>query len=728
MKAKNRNNKSIMKGVARVPVVMQMETLECGAACLDMILAYYGRYVPLSQMRRDCGVSRDGSNAKNIILAGRTYGLEGKAFRYSAESLKTKVTFPCIIFWDRNHFIVLDGYRKGSFYLNDPAQGYISYSEEEFTAHYSGICLTFKPTEAFEAGGKPDSITGFVRDQLKGAGRIISIVVLTYLVITLIGLLLPIFPRALVDYVLDDANAKLWERVFFIGFFVIATCKIIAEWIKASYMIRLQGKMAITANSEFMWHILRMPMVFFSQRYDSDIIARKNSLELISSIFIVQGVPLILDLCSMLFYLVLMVSYSPVLSIVGIVSLAINLVITNYALKERLNLTRRQMKNSQENDLDTYIGVNMIETIKAAGVETGFFEKWAGTYAECVKSSAELNRKDSLYSLLPDLISGISSAAILCLSVLQMINGDWTMGIISAFMGYVAAYSDPAKRILAVYQEFQKLSVAIGRYEDVMQYEEDIPDEIAPFAKERTYELLKGDIEFKNVTFGYSKLSAPLISDFSMKVGAGKSIAFVGSSGSGKSTLAKLLGGLYRPWSGQILLDGMALEEIDRDILTASVASIDQNISLFSDTIAHNIKMWDEAIEDYEMILAARDAHIHDDIVERDKGYQSEVLEGGINFSGGQRQRLEIARALSITPSIIILDEATSALDAETENDVMKSIRDLGITMVIISHRLSTIRDCDEIIVLSDGKVIDRGRHEELMDRCEYYRVMITME
>lgn len=720
--------KSITNGVAKVPVVMQMETLECGAACLDMILAYYGRYIALSQVRKDCGVSRDGSNAKNIILAGRKYGLEGRAFRYSVEILKAKASFPCIIFWDRNHFVVLDGYKKGNFYLNDPAQGAVTYPEEEFCSHYCDICMTFEPAAAFEPGGSPDSIAGFVRRQLGGSGKMILMVTLTYIVITLIGILLPLFPRVLVDYILTGVNSSLWRATFFGVFIVLAVCRFIAEWIRASYMLRLQGKMAISANSSFMWHILRMPMVFFAQRYDSDIISRKNSLELISSIFIVQGVPLILDLCSMLFYLSLMISYSPVLSVVGIVSLAINLIITNYALKERLNLTRREMKNTMENDLDTYIGVNMIETIKAAGVESGFFEKWAGSYAECVKSSSELNRKDSLYSLLPELVSNICSAAILCLSVLQMINGDWSMGIISAFIGYLAAYSDPAKRILAVYQEFQKLSVSIGRYDDVMQYEEDIPDEIIPVAAGQEYELLKGDIDFSNVTFGYSELSEPLIRDFSMHVSAGKSVAFVGGSGSGKSTLAKLLGGLYRPWSGQILLDGVPLEEIDRDILTSSVASIDQNISLFSDTIAHNIKMWDESIEDYEMILAARDAHIHDDIVERDKGYQSEVLEGGINFSGGQRQRLEIARALSVTPSIIILDEATSALDAETENDVIRSIRNLGITMVIISHRLSTIRDCDEIIVLSDGKVVDRGTHTELAARCDYYRKMITME
>lgn len=723
----NKVRKPVTDGVAKVPVIIQMETLECGAASLDMILAYYGRFVPLSQVRKDCGVSRDGSNAKNVILAGQSYGLKGKAFRYTAESLKTKVSYPCILFWDRNHFVVLDGYRKGSFYLNDPAQGYTVCSEADFIEHYSGICLTFEPTESFTPGGKPASILGFVQEQLKDARSAIVMVLLTYIIITLMGLLIPLFPRVLVDHVLEDTHAYIWRSVFFAGFGLVAGCRIIAELVRASFMLKLQGKMAITANSSFMWHILRMPMNFFAQRYDSDLISRKNSLEQISSIFIVQGVPLLLDLCSMLFYLVLMISYSPILAAVGIVALGINLIVTNYALKERLNLTRRHMKNTTENDLDTYIGVSMIETIKVAGVEEGFFEKWAGSWAECVRSTADLNQKDSLYSLLPELISNICSAVILCMSVMQMISGDWTMGIVSAFISYVAAYSDPAKRILAVYQEFQKLSVSIGRVEDVMLYEEDISPEMSPM-EDREYELLRGDIELKNITFGYSSLAKPLITDFSMAVPAGRSVAFVGGSGSGKSTLAKLISGLYRPWEGTVLLDGKPLEEIPREILTASLASVDQTISLFADTIANNIKMWDESTEDFEMILAARDAHIHDDIIERDKGYQSEVYTGGTNFSGGQRQRLEIARALSVTPSVIILDEATSALDAETEYDVMRSIRDLGITMVIISHRLSTIRDCDEIIVLNEGNIVDRGTHGELMDRCEYYKKLITWE
>ncbi len=726
--SKKSGNKPIKEGVAKVPVVMQMEALECGAACLDMILAYYGRYVPLSQMRKDCGVSRDGSSAGKIKRAAENYGLKADAYMRPLALLQMGMTFPCMIFWDRNHFVVLNGIKKDTYYVNDPGKGLCKYSADEFAHHYSNVCMTFEPTENFEPGGKPDSISGFVKEQLKGAGKMIIMVLLAYLVITLVGILMPLFPRIFVDYILQGSNTELWKNVFFISFGALALIRIIAEWIKTSFLYKMRGKMSISANTSYMWHILRMPMEFFAQRSDGDLIGRKSALANISNIFIVTGVPLFLDLCTMIVYLIVMFTYSPLLSIIGLVSVAVNLIITNNALKSRLNLARREKTASIENNMDAYIGISMIDTIKSAGVEDSFFEKWAGSHAESVAVTAQITKQDSIHTVLPELINNLFGAVVLCFSVGLLIRGDWTMGIISAFTGYLSAFSNPAVQILNVYREFQTLQVDISRYEDVMEYEEDIPSEIKPFDENKKYELLSGKIEFENITFGYSPLSPPLITDFSMKVEPGRTVAFVGGSGSGKSTLAKLLTGLYKPWSGKILLDGIPREEIDRDILTASISSVDQDISLFGDTVMNNIKMWDDSIEDYEAILAARNAGIHNDISRRDKGYNSKVLEGGKNFSGGQRQRLEIARTLAVTPSIIILDEATSALDAETENQVMNSMKDLGVTMVVISHRLSTIRDCDEIIVLKEGQVVDRGKHADLMERCDYYNKMITQE
>lgn len=716
------------KGAANVPVVMQMENVECGAASLAMILGYYGRYVPLSQMRKDCGVSRDGSNAGYLLAAAQNYGLLGKAYRFSADELKRMATYPCILFWDQNHFVVLTGFKKNIFYINDPAKGSLKYTQKNFEKHYSGVCLAFKPKEDFEPGGKPDSIWNFAGRQLKGAGKMIMMVSLTFATVMLINMLMPIMPRILVDYVLENGSGRLWKGAFFALFIFIAIAKGISEIIETAYLLKLRGKMAMTAHTSFIWHILRLPMDYFTQRYNSDLIARKNSLDGISSVFILRITPVILDLFSIFFYLFMMLTYSPILSAVGIFFLILNMVVSGIILKAKLNLTRREMKNTMENNMDTYVGVRMIETIKSAGAEEGFFEKWSGTHSECVRTAAEMNKNQGLFTFLPGLLSELCSAIVLCMAVRFLMNGDWTMGMISAFMSYLSAFSNPVKKILGVYQELQTLGIEITRYEDVMLYETDIPEEMPAVDESTQYSLLSGEIEFKDVSFGYCSMDTPLIKDFSMKVDAGKSVAFVGSSGSGKSTLAKLISGLYKPRTGCIYFDGKPMDSIPREIRSASIVTVDQDISLFSDSIANNIKLWDESIEDYEMIMAARDAHIHDEIAERDKGYQSEVLDGGKNFSGGQRQRLEIARALAVNPSIIVLDEATAALDTQTEYDIMKSIRDLGITMVVISHRLSTIRDCDEIIVLDNGEVIDRGAHDELMNRCDYYRKLISWE
>lgn len=725
---KSQLKQPVAQGVAKTPVVIQMEELECGAASIAMILGYYKRFEPLSKLRKEAGVSRDGSTLKSLYFVAAKYGLKGEAFRYNLEALKTKATFPCIIFWQYCHFAVLTGYKKGKFIVNDPAKGTVKYSEEEMAAGYSNVCMTFKPTETFEPGGKPDSIMAFAIKRIKGAGGMIAMVILTTLILTLVGIIEPTFPRLYVDYLLTGTNVELWRNIFFIGFGVLAVVKIVSMWLKTAYLMKMQGKMAIAANTSYVWHVLRLPMEFFTQRSIADIVSRKNANETVAASIISSYAPLVLDLFAMIFYFVMMILYSPVMAMLGLLSVALNITISMIINQKQINMSRLSQKNQVEYSQNTMTSVRMIETIKSAGVEESFFQKWAGSQANCAADEAAMAMNSTYLGQVPGIINMITSTIILCMGVALIIQGDWTMGLVSSFSGYLSSFAAPAATLVGAVQSFRQMRTGMERIEDVMSYPAEMDEEMELFDENKSYEKLQGMIEFENIAFGYNPLKPPLIKGFNMTVEKGKSVAFVGGSGSGKSTLARLLAGLNQPWEGEVRIDGKPLKEIPRSILTASMASVDQEISLFKDTVKNNITMWDRSLDEAEIIRSAKDAMIHDDIMSRERGYESELQDGGADMSGGQRQRVEIARALATSPTILILDEATSALDAQTEFIIMNAVRQRKITMVIISHRLSTIRDCDEIIVLQNGQVIDRGRHEELMERCEYYQQMITSE
>lgn len=726
---KTQMNQPVRSGkIAKVPIIMQLEALECGAASLAMILAYYGRYVPLSQVRKECGVSRDGSTMKSIFLAGQSYGLEPHAYRYNAEELKTEVTYPCVLFWKHKHFIVLDGYKNGKFIVNDPAVGLNSIPEEEFKKDYSNLCLTFIPTEKFTPGGERDSVWNFIKQRLKGTAPMIALVIITTLILTVLEIIEPIFPRLFIDNLLPGKLPERWRTYFFTAFILVAATRLIVSWIQNSHLLMMQGKTAIYASSTFMWKMLRLPMDFFGQRLPGDLVNRSQSNQRITAVIILEFAPLTLDFIAMIFYLILMIQYSPVLALIGVASVALNIFITLFIAKKSSNLKKIQKKNDGQLVNTGMSGMSMIETIKSAGAEDSFFSNWAGLYAAANDNQVKLINIQTLYGQIPSLVSLLTDSLVMCISVGFIITGDWTMGLVVAFSGFLTAFSDPASNLVNAVQSFQDVRIDIERIDDVMQYEADISETMEVYSPDETYEKLSGELELRNITFGYNKLQPALIKDFSLKVKPGSSIALVGGSGSGKSTIAKLISGLNKPWEGEIFFDGRSKDEIKRSIFNASVSSVDQEISLFADTITNNITMWDRTISEDAVITAAKDAQIYDDIIVRENGFSTKMLEDGRDFSGGQRQRIEIARALASDPSVIILDEATSALDAETEFETMKAIRARGITMVIISHRLSTIRDCDEIIVLNNGIVVDRGRHSELMDRCAYYKTMIINE
>lgn len=715
----------ITKGVAKVPVIMQLEALECGAACLSMIMAYYKKWIPLEQVRVDCGVSRDGSNAANVLKAARHYGFETKAYRMEPATLKEEGQFPCIIHWNFNHFVVLDGFKGNNAYLNDPARGTYSVPMEKFDESFTGVCLMLEPSEEFTPSGKKKSMWEFAAKRLKGTSDAVAFAVLTSIIAAIMGVINPAFSRVFLDRLLTGQNLE-WTVPFLVLLAVFSTIQVISSGLQAVYSLRISGKMAAVGSAECMWKILNMPMEFFSQRMSGDIQGRLESNSTITNTMIGTFAPQVLNSIMMIFYLVVMIRYSVPLTLIGLFSLSLNALISMYISKKRMNITRVSLRDQAKLYSTTVAGIQMIETIKASGAEDGFFARWGGYQASVNAQKVKFLKLNQYLGMIPNFLSTFSNSLVMICGVYFAMQGKFTVGMIMAFQGFLSAFMAPAMGIVSAGQSLQEMRTQMERIDDVMEYKDDCI--FAEDSDNSEYKKLSGRVEIKNVEFGYSPLAQPFIRDFNLTIEPGKSVAIVGASGCGKSTVSKLTSGLYKPWSGEILFDGKPHSAIDSNVFRGSFAVVDQDITLFEDTIANNIKMWDDSIEDFEMILAARDAQLHDDIMARPEGYSHRLLEGGKDFSGGQRQRLEIARVLAQDPTIIVLDEATSALDAKTEYEVVKSIRDRGITCIVIAHRLSTIRSCDEIIVMENGIVRNRGTHDELMENSELYRNLVTSE
>ena len=717
------------KKVVTVPVIPQMEALECGAASLAMILAYHGRWVPLEQVRKDCGVSRDGSNASNVAAAARSYGLETRAKAYGPKLLRTNGRFPCIIWWNYNHFVVLDGFKGERAVLNDPAQGRVVVSAEEFNESYSNICLEFEPGENFEKGGKRKSVLSFFRERIRGNEKGLALIMLAAGLSVLTGVLIPVFSRVFSDRILSGANPE-WLKVFLLLFAGMIIFQLICNTMNRVAITRVTGKMAVTSNVKFLYHILHMPMDFFGQRMAGDLSARQSENDNVAKVLAGQLAPTVIQIVLLIFYLIIMLRYSVPLSVVGVLTVIVNFIIAKTIATKRMEISRIQIRDEGKLTATTMSGVDMIETIKAAGAENGFFERWSGYQASANKSKVAFAKVNQVLGPLPVLVQQVSSAVVLSLGAYLIVNGNITAGIFLAFQSMLTAFYNPLNLLLAAGQQIQEMRASMERIEDVMNYPEDTQFQRESSSNEALSgaRKLSGAVEMEHVTFGYSSLAEPLIKDFSLSIKQGERIAFVGGSGSGKSTIAKLISGLFEPWEGRITFDGKTRSEIPREIFTGSLSVVDQDVVMFADTIENNIRMWDESIKDYEIILAAKDADIYDDIMLHQSGFRHMLEENGRNVSGGQRQRIEIARVLAGDPSIVIMDEATSALDAKTEFQVSEAIRARGITTIIVAHRLSTIRDCDQILVFDQGSVVERGTHDELIAKGGLYSDLVTTE
>jgi NHLM bacteriocin system ABC transporter peptidase/ATP-binding protein len=710
---------------ARTPTVIQMEAVECGAAALAMVLSYFGRFVPLAELRLACGVSRDGSKANNMLRAARQYGLVAKGYKKEPAELRG-MPLPAIVHWNFNHFVVLEGFRKGRVYLNDPAFGPVIVSDAEFDQAFTGVILVFSRSDTFVRCGARPGLLGPLRRRLVGSAGALTFVLLAGLALTFPGIASPTFNRVFIDKVVV-AGLHTWRTPLLLAMGLTLAVIGLLTWAQQRYLLRLETKLALSTSSRFFWHVLRLPVEYFTQRYAGDIGNRVAINDQIAQLLSGDLATTTLSVAMIVFYAILLVRYDVVLTAVGVGTVALNLGALRYVARKRIDLNQRLQQDRGKLMGTAMGGLQTIETLKASGSEADFFARWSGYQAKVVNAFQQLQYETILLSSIPPLLLAVNTALMLGLGGLRVIQGHLTIGMLVAFQALMVAFISPVNKLVDLGSTLQEVRGDMNRLDDVLSASLD-PTVAEQGAVADTGPRLTGYLELRNVTFGYSRLEAPLIRDLSITLEAGNRVALIGGSGSGKSTIGRLVAGLYTPWSGEILFDGLPRQGIGRAVMARSMAMVDQDIGLFEDSVRDNLTLWDDTVPEAAVVQAANDAAIHDDISARQGAYAGLLEEGGRNLSGGQRQRLEIARALVNNPSLLILDEATSALDPTTEMEIDDNLRRRGCTCLIIAHRLSTIRDCDEIIVLDRGNVVQRGTHLTLANVPGPYQHLIAAE
>ncbi len=710
----------------KTPTLIQMEAVECGAAALGIIQRSYNLWMPLEQLRVDCGVSRDGSKASNVIKAARRYNMEAKGTRKELEGLYELEHMPVILFWNFNHFLVLEGFKGEKVFINDPATGPRVITHEELDDGFTGVVLEIKPAEGFEQGGDKPDIVGALKRRVEKHKLAVFFVIFCGLFLVVPGLVVPTFTRFFIDEILIGENTD-WVRPLLLGMGLTAAIMMALTYLQQYFLLRFETKVALTTSSNFFTHVLRLPIDFFAQRFAGEIGSRVQINDKVANVIAEKLATTLLDIVLVVFFLLLMMQYSVVLTVCCVVLAGINFLVVKGLGRKRTDATRKLLQEEGKLTGTAMGGLQMIETLKATGGENEFFSRWSGYQAKTVKAKQQLSFYSQIGSVVPTFVDAVSMAAILGIGGLLVMNGAMTMGMLVAYQALFRSFSRPIKTFVTFTNTLLELQGDMNRLDDVLRYEK-APQYLRAFDRQEELKdaiKLTGSIEFRNVTFGYSLLDKPLIKDFNLTIEPGKRVALVGGSGSGKSTFAKLLGGLYEPTSGEILFDSVPRQEIEPQLIHNSVGMIDQDIFIFEGSIRDNLTMWDTTIPDSYVIQACRDAAIEEIIVSRPGGYMSDVSEGGVNFSGGQRQRLEIARALVTNPTILLMDEATSALDPIAEKHIDASVRRRGCTCIIVAHRLSTVRDADEIIVLEQGAIVERGRHRDLVESGGYYARLI---
>ena len=713
------------RGRRATPTVLQMEATECGAACLAMILAYYGRWAPLEELRVRCGVSRDGVKAASVLRAAREYGLHATGYRRDPEGL-FDLPFPMVVFWNFNHFLVLEGVRGDVVYVNDPSEGQRRISMREFDEGFTGVCLAFAPGPDFRRGGAKPSLLRGLASRLGNARSPLLFVVLVTLTLVVPGLAIPTISKVFVDDVLVPLNESLLTPLL-IGLGTAAVLQGVLTWLQQICLARMEAKLSLVTTARFFRHVVTLPMAFFQQRFAGDVADRITSNDrvagLLSSDVATNGI----NMLTMVIYAAVMFSYDPALTLVAFAMAALNVLALRLASRAREDGQRRLLKEYGKVAGASVNGVHMIETIKANGAEGEFFERWSGMHANALDAQRDLGLVTSLLNVVPPLLSACTTIAILGVGGLRLLDGALTVGGLVAFQLLARSFSAPLEGLVRFAADLQTIKGDLARLDDVLQHAPDARavrgmEEPPPEAPEPP----RGFVTLENVSFGYNVREAPLIESFNLSIRPGQRVALVGRTGSGKSTVGKLVCGLLKPWSGVVRIDGRAIEDVPPVHLIEAISYVDQEIVLFEGSVRDNVTLWNPLVEDHSVARALRDAAVHDEVMSRSRKYDAPVEENGRNFSGGQRQRLEIARALVSDPAVLVLDEATAALDPVTEQKIDDRLRQRGCTCLIVAHRLSTIRDADEIIVLDGGRVVQQGTHDRLIGEDGPYRTLIA--
>ncbi|MFE0761249.1 NHLP family bacteriocin export ABC transporter peptidase/permease/ATPase subunit [Streptomyces smyrnaeus] len=699
----------------RTPTVLQMEAVECGAAALAMVLGHYGRHVPLEELRIACGVSRDGSRASSLLKAARGYGLTAKGMQMEPAAL-AEVRAPAILFWEFNHYVVFDGlgrrFGRRGVHINDPARGRRFVPMEEFDTSFTGVVLTFSPSDSFRRGGRKPSVAGALPARLRGtSGAMLAALVASFLLVV-VGASVPALSRTYIDTFVFGGQDSLLDVLFAaMGATVVLTGVLTA--LQQGNLLRARLISSTLSSARFLRHLLRLPVTFFAQRNPADLVQRLQSNDTVAETLARDLAAAGVDAVVVVGYAVLLWTYDPQLTLVGVGIALLNVVAMRVVIRLRATGTQKLRADRAKLTNTSYSGLQLIETMKATGGENGYFRRWAGQHATTLDVQQRLGIPSAALAVVAPTLATLNSALILLIGGTRAVDGAITAGLLVAFQALVTSFTAPLTRLNSVAGRIQDFAADVARLKDVEAFPAD-PLYTRPEPPASTRRLA-GHITLENVTFGYNPLDKPLLTGLSLAVGPGQQIALVGGSGSGKSTVSRLLAGLYTPWEGAIHIDGQRLEDLPRGALAASVSFVDQDVFLFEGTVRDNVALWDPSIPDDAVEEALRDAELYEDVARRPGGLHSRVEQDGRNFSGGQRQRLEIARALVRRPSILVLDEVTSALDAETEAVIIDNMRRRGCACVVIAHRLSTVRDSDEIVVLDRGTVVERGRHEQLL-------------